>query len=222
MTPLDIKLFQQTKLSDVFFDFRDKTSVNPKQKIPTRDFSTTGKIKKIVFHCTDADGWTPARLSDFFLAERQFPISAYHYYVTGPKVYHMVGDGIVTYHAAPYNTEGIAFSIDYFASRDEQLNIKPHPDVYENALRTATMLCLKYQILPIEGCLVGHRELFGTGWFQSKTGDHILRKTCPGLAINLSASRYEVGRRCQQILSLIVDGVIGPKTQQAFTQLPRY
>jgi hypothetical protein len=209
------------RLGDLYFDYRSMTMVNPKSKILTRD-TTKGVIQKVVFHCTDADGWKPERLSQFFVTERRFPVCAYHYYVMDQKVYHMVGENIITYHAAPYNSNGVAFSIDYFPSRDEASNIKIHPDVYENGLRTATFLCLKFKVLPIEGCLVGHRELFGTGWLKSKTGDHILRKTCPGLAINLYSFRQEVTRRCQEILGLTVDGIVGPKTKQAFLQLPVY
>lgn len=214
-------------LSEVYSDYREKTVVDPKQRIVTRDASNS--IKMIVFHCADEEGWSPDRLSNFFVYERKFPICAYHYYVTGNKVWHMVGENILTYHAAPYNKDSVAFSIEYFASRDDKLNMKLRPELYENAIRTAAFLCMKFKVLPIKGKLVGHRELFGTGWVKDKNDQPILRKTCPGLAVDLDTFRYEVAKRIQNALNhfgatpaLAVDGVFGPKTIQVFNNLPKF
>ena len=212
-----------------FEDFRSQTIVDPKQKIITRDSSKC--IKEIVFHCADEEGWSPLRLSQFFVYERKFPICAYHYYVTDTNVWHMVGENILTYHAAPYNSDSVAFSIDYFATRDDKLNIAIKPALMENAIRTAAFLCMKFRVLPKD--LHGHRELWQTGWIGKDAQDHpILRKTCPGLAIDLDQFRLEVGRRIQNAINqlygseikglLAVDGIVGPKTIAAYEFLERY
>ena len=60
-------------------DFRSFTLVDPNKPIKTRVAGE--KVKRIVFHCTDANGWTADRLSRFFVEERGFPICGYHYYV---------------------------------------------------------------------------------------------------------------------------------------------
>jgi hypothetical protein len=202
---------------DLYQDFRPQTMVNPKQKILTRNASTS--IKRLVFHCADEEKWSPDRLSQFFVTERGFPICAYHYYITPEAIFHMVGENVITYHAAPYNSDSVAFSIAFFASRDEKLNVAVNPKLIENATKIATFLCLKYRILPIDGSLVGHRELFGTGWFKDNQDHHVLRKTCPGLTIDLDHFRYQVARECQRILGVTVDGIIGPKSREVFKTL---
>ena len=211
-------------LSEVYEDYREKTIIDPTQKIITRD--ANAKIKRLVFHCADEEGWPPERLSSFFVYERRFPICAYHYYVTSKVVWHMVGENLVTYHAAPHNSDTVSFSIDYFATRDDINKVALRPELYENAIRTAAFLCMKFHVLPKN--VFGHRELFGTGWIKGKNDQPILRKTCPGLAINLDVFRLEVGRRVQNGLNhlynagLTVDGVVGPKTVAAYGLLEKY
>jgi len=218
-------------IGDLYEDYRDHTVFNPKLLVKTRDVSSKASpIRRIVFHCTDSEGWSPQRLSEFFVSERGFPVCGYHYYVTKDKIYHMVGENIVTYHAGGYNTASVGFSIGYFASRDEATNIKLNPVLYDNAVSLATYLCLKFHVIPKKtfpyySGLVGHRELPGTGFFKDKQ-DHIhLRKTCPGMAIDLDVFRYKVARKIQDTLNaslpvdsvkLAVDGIFGPKTEKAF------
>ena len=211
-------------LGDLYHDYRNFTLRNPKISVGTRDTKT---IRRVIFHCTDAPGWTPERLSRFFIDERGFSICSYHYYVQAEKVYHMVGDSIVTPHAAPYNTSSIAFSIDYYASSYEKLKIPLDQRVYQNAIKTATYLCLLFQIIPNRDSLRGHRELPDTGFFWNKEQDiKILRKTCPGMAIDLDKFRYEVARSMQETMNkiaikqLAVDGVFGPKSQAVMAALP--
>lgn len=200
-------------------DFRSFTLVDPNKPIKTRVAGE--KVKRIVFHCTDANGWTADRLSRFFVEERGFPICGYHYYIREDGVYHMVGDNIISYHAAGYNSTSIGFSIDYNPTLADRLNQDVHPIIFDTAQWLAAWLCLKFKIAPIKGNLVGHRELFGTGWIKDKQDKPSLRKTCPGLRINLNAFRYNVARRVQEYIKinenpdLVVDGVWGPKSQTA-------
>ena len=206
---------QLNQIIDNYKDFRQFTVRNPDLKIKTRDVSVNSVIKRIVFHCTDADGWTPDRLSKFFVEERKFPICGYHYYVQADTVWQMVGENVITYHAAHHNSDTVSFSIDYNPTRDEKLNIALNPKVYENAIKVATYLCLKFRVTPDN--IFGHRELPFTGYqVMADKNDHThLLKTCPGLKINLNQFRMEVTKSVQKVLSLVEDGVSGPKTVYA-------
>ena len=212
-------------IGDFYSDYRDKTIVNHNAIPQTRK----KPINRVVFHCTDAPHWSPERLSAFFIQERGFSICSYHYYVTAEKIYHMVGDLVITPHAAPFNSTSIAFSIDYFPTRDEKNHIPLSKEIYENALNIATYLCIKHKVepkkaIPSYGGLVGHRELPGTGFFRDNQDNVVLRKTCPGLAIDLNAFRYNVARKIQNELNasgaqLAIDGIFGPKTRKVFNDL---
>ena len=222
------QLLREHLFGDKYFDFRSQTLVEPHQKLLLRE-ANANNITRIVMHCTDAPSWSPTRLSDFFVNERKFPICAYHYYVMADKVYQMVGENVITYHAAPYNTHSVCFSIDFFASNYEPRQIGVLPDVYTNALVTATYLCLKFKVQPKD--LFGHRELRFTGWNWATPANKnkVLRKICPGLTIDLDIFRYKVSRMIQEELNrcigevhqggfdqLTVDGIFGPKTIKVF------
>jgi hypothetical protein len=216
-------------LGNKYFDYRHLTIVDPRAKLKLRE-ATTDKIKRVVMHCTDAPSWSPQRLSSYFVDERKFPICAYHFYIMSDHIYHMVDENVITYHAAPYNSNSVAFSVDFFATNYERNNIVIDPQVYQNAVNTATYLCLKYLVEP--KLLVGHRELQFTGWVWSKNHDRKeLIKICPGLSIDLDVFRYNVTRRIQETLieyaklltlksPVVVDGIFGPITRKVFENFP--
>lgn len=208
-----METLEQRFFGDNFIDLRGVNKINHTMKIPTR---LTANIRRIVFHCTDASGWSPQRLNDFFLNERKFPTCGYHHYVMADKVYQMVSPLVVSYHAAGHNSDTISFSIDYDATRAEKLNIPIDPKVYDNAVKTAMYLCLKYKIYPQN--IFGHRELFGTGflWINNDHKSMQLVKTCPGLKIDLDLFRHVVTKGIQNDLGLVTDGIFGPKSKQAF------
>lgn len=184
-------------------------------------------IKRLVLHCTDAHDWSPERLGSFFVFERNFPICGYHYYVREEAVYRMVSENVITYHCAPYNTSSIGVAIDYNATKDEQLRVPLNQTIYDNAVMVFVYLCFALGIEPVEkglvGQIVGHRELPITGWFMGADNAKHLRKTCPGMAINMNKFRFDVTRGIQKAMNnylsvnLVVDGVFGPKTQHMFT-----
>lgn len=202
-----------------FMDYRGYTKINPMVKMPIRDVSSPSSlIDRIVFHCTDANHWKPDKLSQFFVEEKGWPICGYHYYVMGDTVYHMVGENVITYHAAPYNKNSVSFSIDYPATEFEKIGVAPSVEVMDKAIKTATFLALKFKVpTPY---IYGHRELQYTGWFWKQ--DHkVLRKTCPGLKIDLNQFRIDVCRTVQYNLNVLgsnklaTDGIFGPKTALA-------
>lgn len=200
-----------------FVDFRDYTLFNPNLKVKTRDVSKGG-LKKIVLHSTDASGWTPDRLSRFFVDERGFPCCAYHYYISD-VVYYMVGENIVTYHASGYNSSSIGVALDYHATFNERVGIPLDKNVRELAVELIAFLLIKHRIEP--SFLRGHRELFGTGYLVNKSEGVLLKKICPGMTVNLDVFRYDVIRKVQSTLNsvsgskLAVDGIFGPKTKAA-------
>lgn len=198
-------------------DMREVNAINTKMKILTRQES---KIKRVVFHCTDADGWTPERLNRFFLEERKFPTCGYHFYVQKDVIFQMVSANVVSYHAGGHNSDSISFSIDFPAGQYEKLKIKCPDEVYQQAVKVAGYLCLKYKVPPAPDLLVGHRELLGSG-FVFINSDHTKRqlmKTCPGLTIDLDVFRKDVVKFIQSHLGLLRDGILGPKTMKAFTE----
>jgi hypothetical protein len=221
MQTIQLVDLQKICFGSKLFDYRHRTKVNNTMKIPLRNVSTTNCIDKIVFHCTDAPSWSPDRLSSFFVDEKEFPICSYHYYVMKEYIYHMVGENVITYHAAPWNSKSVSFSIDYFATEFEKMKVAPDMDIMQNAINTATYLCFKFRITNI----VGHRELQNTGWFFDKQDHKVLRKTCPGLMINLDEFRSDVIRQIQRLANvnfnatLAEDGIAGPATNNFLSQI---
>lgn len=201
---------------ELYSDFREQTPVDPHKKIVTRE---SRSIDKIVLHCTDASHWTPQRLAEFAIAERGFSICSYHFYVMDTVVYHMVGNTVITPHAGIWNKHSLAIAIDFYPTRYERNNIRVDPNVFKNAVETAGYLCIKHGISPTKDSLVGHRELMWTGFFRDKQDNIVLRKTCPGMTIDLDVFRHlvvkNVQRRLNEILGtqLTIDGIFGPKTK---------
>jgi len=217
---MDINRISEHLFPSSFEDLRGKLRIGSSKKIGTR---TTSKIKRIVFHCTDANGWTPFQLNDFFLNERRFPTCGYHYYVMRDRVYYMVSENVVSYHASGYNSDSISFSIDYNATFEDRLNIPIDGTILSQATKMACYLCFRHHLLP--DAIKGHRELKGTGFIFVLKNDRpspALVKTCPGLRINLDDFRLMVAKEIQMTLNelnnanLVVDGIIGPVTKKAF------
>ena len=164
-------------------DFRHQTKFDPKQSIKTRDTSIRGVIKKIIIHATDAPSWSPTKLSNFFVDERKFPCCSYHFYAIGNNIYHMVGENLVTYHAAGNNSESIGVAMDFQPTVAENLGVKIDETVYKNTIIFVAALCVKYSLLPTE--VYGHREQILLLQGRDKHCNTNLRKTCPGLSIDL-------------------------------------
>ena len=66
----------------------------------------------------------------------------------------------------------------------------------------------------------GHRELPGTG-YRIVNGVKKLRKTCPGMLVNLDKVRYIVSMAVQRVLKTQglyqdkIDGIFGPISEKA-------
>lgn len=203
-----------------YHDFRNFTVFDPKVKPVMRDASSNNsKINKLIFHCTDANGWSPEKLSSFFVNERGFFCCGYHWYITNDKVYHMVDENIVTWHAGNYNPSSIGFSIDYNATRDEKLKIALDMKLITNASKLCVYLMIKNQGRILPNNIFGHREMPITGWvWNTKHDAKELRKTCPGMAVDLDMFRYNTIKLLQSTLVSIstinmpIDGIFGKQT----------
>ena len=77
-------------------------------------------------------------------------------------------------------------------------------------------LCLELCLLPSN--IRGHRELKMTGWIPGPKGSRRLRKTCPGMLIDLDKFRRSVSTYMQIVLKDAgvyngsIDGIFGLKT----------
>lgn len=203
------------------FDVIDSIPVHPQKKYEIRAISD---IKMIVVHTTDWDT-TPQKLA-------RYDITPY-FIVDDKKVYNHIsrsGCPAITYH------EGIMRNGDVYATlrwneiswhagkwNPQALGIacyyRPKDGVpekmYESLVKRCTEICFELQLTPDK--VVGHRELKGTGWFWHK-GSKKLRKTCPGMDINLDYLRLGVCMKLQSMLGVEIDGNFGPQSIKALME----
>jgi hypothetical protein len=196
---------------------------------PTKVYTkrSLSKIKKIVVHTTDAN-WSLQELVEFDLGPNHIsktgcPAITYHDVIMpSGVVYHCLPYNEVSWHVGNHNGESVAVAMMYKCTSNNK-DVFPPPDSEVKALIShCGKLCIKFNLDPSN--VVGHRELFGTGWFWSK-GHKRLRKTCPGLQVDLDSLRKKVARYMQIFLRLEgsylgnIDGIWGPKSKMA---LERY
>lgn len=208
--------------------------VHPKKKPNTRRLTN---ITKLVVHCTD---WnvTPEALARYDIGKNHIsstgcPTITYHYLINQDgTVAKTVNHETVTWHAGGYNTESLAISLVYKTdpvfesgkSKIAQPGYLPTSTALTSLLELLSDLCLELNLLPTQ--VLGHRELIGTGFILFK-GHKQLRKTCPGMSINLDQLRLDVAKKMQSTLSGlgiytgILDGVFGKKSIEALKEYQR-
>lgn len=162
---------------------------------PTKQYETRHlkDIERIVVHCTDVEGWTPQRLNDYDLSPNHIsktgcPTCTYHDYMQIGGVWnHMVDYDVKTWHAGPlWNKSSVAVALEF--KPDQGHN--PDESMMNTLIEYLAMSCLFLGISP--RMVVGHRELLDTGYIIDKNGHKRLKKTCPGLEIDLDALRDDV------------------------------
>ena len=104
----------------------------------------------------------------------------------------MVGENLVTYHAAGNNSESIGVAMDFQPTVAENLGVKIDETVYKNTIIFVAALCVKYSLLPTE--VYGHREQILLLQGRDKHCNTNLRKTCPGLSIDLDELLAELAK----------------------------
>jgi N-acetyl-anhydromuramyl-L-alanine amidase AmpD len=217
--------------------FEDLTNVLPVHAIKKPELQS--KITKIVVHTTDGVG-TPRGFARYAIGPNHIsstgcPTITYHYLIDGSgKAFKTCAHKNITWHAGPHNRESLGIALIYKLDNDwEELAKKglalPEPPLPENTpsnpqlhtlLDLLYALCLKEKVQP--ECVYGHRELSGTGWTLEK-GSRKLRKTCPGMSVNLDDLRKQLVRRFQADLKQKglylgdIDGKWGPKSREAFS-----
>lgn len=185
-------------------NYEDATTWLRRHPTKKYKFRSLDAIKYIVVHCSDRD-WTLKQLEEYdvdgYVAEEYNHISkeglpglTYHETVMKDgKHYHTLPHEEVSWHAGGYNTTSLAVCVMYRVK-----DTPPKPMIW-SMIDVCTDLCLRYGLTP--DAVVGHRELKGTGWIPGKFGSKRLRKTCPGLNIDMNKVRIEVARLMQVYLS---------------------
>jgi len=162
------------------------------------------------------------------------PTLTYHYLINqSGECFKCVDHTVVTWHAGNHNSKSLAVSLNYKADskweKAVQLGVGtdlpkssdnvPSKKAIEKLGNLLRSLCLQECVPPTK--IFGHRELKGTGWTLQK-GSKRLRKTCPGMSLDLDLLRQEVAAKLQITMQTSgiyggeIDGLWGPKSQKAF------
>jgi N-acetyl-anhydromuramyl-L-alanine amidase AmpD len=207
-------------------------------------------IKRIVVHTTDRD-WTIQQLVDYdvdgavtycrhfidmssgeyvdiqytdhnHIASDGLPACTYHDVIMEDGfIYHTLPYREISWHVGGYNSSSVAVALMYRCTDPDTNKDTWAPN--ENMIKTLQChcgdLCLKWGLTP--DAVVGHRELKGTGWFLNKHGSKRLRKTCPGMQVNLDELRKNVAMYMQIKMKLAdcyddeIDGLFGNQSKLA-------
>jgi len=214
-------------------DLSDTLPVHPTKK-PTKQT----KINKLVVHMTDgvvtARGLAKYDIGPNHISKTGCPTITYHYLIhQSGDVDKCVNHSIVTWHAGNHNRKSLALALNYKGdnkwekARSQGVGTdlppnsanRPTSTAIERLLDLLHKLCLAELVSPVQ--IFGHRELKGTGWTLQK-GSKRLRKTCPGMAVDLDYIRDSVTKRVQQTLKSEglyggrIDGYWGKKSKKAF------
>lgn len=226
-------LFKQLGGGSVSVKPIDLVASLPRHPTKRYDLRSVTEISKVVVHTTDWDT-TPEKLAEYDVTP--------YFIVNGKKIYNHISktgcpgityhEGIsksgqlvqtlgweeISWHAGNHNNSSLGIAL-YYKSQ------KSGVDVYAPTLKQMQTLwcrcghiCLSLDLRP--SAVVGHRELSGTGWFWEK-GSKRLRKTCPGLLVNMDEVRLNVAKYMQCLLKMKgyydgeIDGDFGPLSQAA-------
>lgn len=181
-------------------------------------------IKRIVVHTTDW-GTSPKRIAEYdvkpnHISKTGCPAITYHEMIgINGDPYKTLDYREISWHAGVWNASSLAIALCYKCTNKEGEDVyKPKKRLLKALELRCGELCLKLGLTPFS--VVGHRELKGTGWILFK-GSKKLRKTCPGLHVDLNLLRINVARYMQIILGIhglytdAVDGMFGPKSMEA-------
>ena len=147
-------------------------------------------IDTIVLHCTAMPDWNVWRAARYHtgpnhISQDGCPSIAYAYFVEEDGLaYRCLAHDVRSWHVGPWNGRSIGVCMAYQACCD------PPP---REQLETAVEMCASLAIELGLGAdrVLGHRELEGTGYVV-EDGVTVLRKECPGLAVDMDAFRERV------------------------------
>lgn len=188
---------------------------------------TLSDIKRIVIHTTD-DETTILALAKYdinpnHISDTGCPTITYNDVILkSGQVFHTLEYTTVSWHVGPWNPGSVAVSLMYQCT-DKNGNdaFGPSDLMLKTCYDHCADLCLYLRLTPDN--IVGHRELSGTG-FNIFKGSKVLRKTCPGLKVDLDLMRVEVAKRMQKKLKDKglyqgdIDGSFGPGSKVALSK----
>lgn len=180
-------------------DLTEQIPHNPERpKIPIRRVRPT----HIVLHCDDAAAWGVWDLINYdlkpnHLSTKGCPCPTYAYYISrAGKVYKIAQECYETWHAGvnalvrklyripDWNNVGIAVCFAHKPGMDDGLT----PEQIEVGQLLVAEITSRRDIQSAN--VLGHRELAGSGHKPGRPD--LLRKTCPGMDVDLHAFRSEV------------------------------
>jgi N-acetyl-anhydromuramyl-L-alanine amidase AmpD len=196
-------------------------------------------IKRIVVHTTDWDV-TPEELAAYDIGPNHIsntgcPTITYHYLIEQDgRVVKAADHEWVTWHVGNWNRGSLGVALVYKtdpAYEKAKVKGKPTPPLADEHMPSGkmndSMIWLLVQLCIHEGVppnkIFGHRELYGTGWFNDK-GSKRLRKTCPGMAVDMDRLRQRVTIALQTELQRLglyggdIDGNFGKMSKGALTR----
>jgi hypothetical protein len=205
-------------------DLRGTLPINPDPK-RVYHHRNINRIKNLVLHCDDiVDSANPTiqsianyDIGPNHISPRGCPGFTYHFFITADGQINYTQDAkVVTWHVGNWNTSSLGVCIRYRATHNPDA---PNQAMLASSIRLFTLLCLDLGLSP--NAVVGHRELFKTGWIYDEEGNKDLLKTCPGLLVNLNVVRQAVAHNLQSLLKKgkwytgEIDSIWGPKSKAA-------
>jgi hypothetical protein len=167
------------------------------EKIPIRN----QEISYVVWHCDDAASWTHRELIRYDLnpnhidSQKGCPTPTYTYYIERDgSIWQLTQEITKTWHAGVVSKyvdlcprwNDIALAICFAFKPNKKNTFTPEQMTAGLYLTTEILLRRRVDSANVRG----HRELCGTGYVPNHPDR--LRKTCPGLGVDLNAVRSKI------------------------------
>lgn len=212
-----------------FWDVKPIDIQNDLPRHPNKVYSvrSCSNIKRIVIHTTD---WivTPQRLAEYDISPNHIsatgcPAITYHELVMNDgKIFKTLPWTETSWHVGLWNPGSLALALVFKATdKEDKDQYAPSKNSLLSLQTRCGDICLQLALTPDK--VKGHRELKGTGWFWQK-GSKRLRKTCPGLKVDMDLLRTNIAIYMQCRLKLEglysgeIDGQFGKKSRAALKE----
>jgi hypothetical protein len=166
----------------------DIAQVLPRNGEPQR--RDPAAVDTVVLHCTAMPGWNVWDTARYHTGPNHIddagcPTIAYAYFVEADGLaYRCLPDDVRAWHVGPWNDRSIGVCLAY--EGDAEAPGRRQLDV---AVAICAHLAARFGLSAER--VMGHRELEGTGYVE-EGGERLLRKECPGMAIDMDAVRERV------------------------------
>lgn len=203
---------------------------------PTKPVKQRKDVSRLVVHTTNwlisAQELAEYDIGPNHISKTGCPSITYHYLIgQDGKVTKTADHKAITWHVGNWNRGSLGVALVYKTdSSYEKSMIRtgtgsveadnvPSPEMMNSLVWLLVQLCIEENVTPAK--VFGHRELKGTGWFLNKKGSKRLRKTCPGMGVDLDALRTRVTLALQKELKALglysgdIDGDFGKNSKKA-------